>query len=364
MILDTLQIQHIRNWQQASFSFSPTLNFIVGPNGAGKSALLEAIFLLAHPFTFRTNNLKTLLSHQAESVLLTASLSRVKGERLYYIGIERQRDKSVKMRLNSEPVQRLSDIAELLPIRTCHPDSHLLVSGSPQYRRSCLDWGVFHVEHFGRFPWREYKKALSLRNTLLRSAYSEREKIQQLSSWDKLLTEKGNLIHQARQDYVVQLTEVLNPIFQSLGFEQEISLELQPGWNAQQSLQQALLDSRDRSLQQKTTLVGPHRADLVFRYHGMDVRHVFSRGQIKLLVFATLLAQCLLLARKTEKHAIFLIDDLHSELDDENYQRCLKACENLPLQLFVSETLTTEKTPLLPNARVFHVEHGAVKQVL
>ena len=58
--------------------------------------------------------------------------------------------------MNGRDLSQLSELTRCLPIILVEPDSHLLVSGSPEVRRKFLDWGMFHVKHELLDAWRRY----------------------------------------------------------------------------------------------------------------------------------------------------------------------------------------------------------------
>jgi DNA replication and repair protein RecF len=77
---------------------------------------------------------------------------------------------------------------------------------------------------------------------------------------------------------------------------------------------------------------------------------------------ALLMASLKLVGKKTGKQIILLIDDLHSELDQEAQQKIYRQLTYMDLQLFVSniddrlpEGLQTKEF------KMFHVEHGTIK---
>ena len=46
MYLEKLNLLNFKNYEEASFSFSPQINCFVGENGSGKTNLLDAIYYL------------------------------------------------------------------------------------------------------------------------------------------------------------------------------------------------------------------------------------------------------------------------------------------------------------------------------
>ena len=56
MWLEKIDIQHFRNYTEASVSFSPHLNIFLGRNAQGKTNILEAIYFLALTRSHRTRS--------------------------------------------------------------------------------------------------------------------------------------------------------------------------------------------------------------------------------------------------------------------------------------------------------------------
>ena len=53
MLIQRLQLQDFRRFEQVEFVPQPGFNLITGDNGSGKSSLLEALHLMAHGRSFR-----------------------------------------------------------------------------------------------------------------------------------------------------------------------------------------------------------------------------------------------------------------------------------------------------------------------
>ena len=64
MWLEKIDIQHFRNYTEASVSFSPHLNIFLGRNAQGKTNILEAIYFLALTRSHRTRSDKELIQFQ------------------------------------------------------------------------------------------------------------------------------------------------------------------------------------------------------------------------------------------------------------------------------------------------------------
>jgi DNA replication and repair protein RecF len=145
----------------------------------------------------------------------------------------------------------------------------------------------------------------------------------------------------------------------------DFNLVYRQGWKKDLSLADALERSLDTDTKMKYTTTGPHRADLVLRVDEEKVVDVFSRGQLKLMLAALKLAQMAYFCEKTGNTAVVLIDDLPAELDTNHRNLLLQHLQDLGTQVFVTAT----DSDLLnfsawPGTKVFHVEHGDIKEVV
>ena len=74
MSLKAVQIKDVRNIESVSFHPSPGLNVIVGPNGSGKTSLLESLYILSRARSFRTHNIRKVLSYDKKDLVVFAEL--------------------------------------------------------------------------------------------------------------------------------------------------------------------------------------------------------------------------------------------------------------------------------------------------
>ena len=83
MWLEKIDIQHFRNYSEASVSFSPHLNIFLGRNAQGKTNILEAIYFLALTRSHRTHLDKELIQFQQNSLKLNGIVHRHSGTYLW-----------------------------------------------------------------------------------------------------------------------------------------------------------------------------------------------------------------------------------------------------------------------------------------
>ena len=359
MLINKLQINNLRNLQQVELSAHPSVNTLFGANGAGKTSVLESIAMLSRGRSFRSNKVTRIIGDRGNSVQVYAELEKPasngkKPPGIIRLGIERSRV-DWKARKDGEDIKQLSDLAKVFAVVAMEPNSHTLISGSPDVRRRYLDWGVFHVEPQYLDAWRRYARALKQRNAALRAG-----DVAILESLESVLVAAGETMTHMRTRYTHALSDHLSALLPELspGLE-SVCVEYRRGWAAD-SLAEALQEQRQSDLERGSTHSGPHRADLAIKVDGHVVRDSASRGEQKILATSLVLAQARRLI-ESGRNPVLLLDDLASEFDNRHFSATLDVGKALGVQIWI--TGVEEVDPGSPHAR-FHVEHGRVRKMV
>lgn len=373
MSLELLRIYNARNLTEYSLSPHPFFNIIYGANGAGKTTILESIYLLLRSRTFRSSKYKSFIQHDYNTCTVFSRFtnhSKENDQKEFSLGISRSRDSSHPvLHLNSEKINSLSIITNLVVLGLITPESFSLLDAGPAIRRKFIDWGVFHVEHDFLSTWRSYKKNLSNRNSILKQVASNyknikfipKSELDKISCWSPqlvLLNEKLHLLRSKQIEYIRPVFfQYLNEFSPELC--NKISLNYYRGWSKDLSFDQYLQQKLPEDLFAGTTRFGTHRSELRINYNNNLAKDVLSRGQKKILVICLILAQYSFLINQENNpaHNILLMDDIDSELDDNNLAILFKLLDSLHSQVLVT---TTDKQKFnfidKENLQMFHVE--------
>lgn len=352
--INRLIIENLRNISRADIRLSPSLNFIEGANGSGKTTILEAVYLLARGKSFRKGHPTTQIKQGKPQLALFSEVETGSGERVR-VGLLR-RGSTLQMRLNGDPVRRLSDLANNLPVALVTPQTHRILDEGPEYRRKLLNWGMFHVEHSYGNLLSSYNRVLVQRNHALRS------KNMSLEIWDRQLVQLSEQISEMQLRYVeswnIQILELASSIDSLI----PLKLMLHPGWELDRPLETLLQSKVELDRRQGFTSIGSHRADIQIHIEGTAARNYLSRGQQKLLIIIMMLAQALCMEKRRGVLPLFLIDDLQSELDSASQEKIFDIFKSHPLQTIITGTQPHESvlTEIITGTRMFHVEHGVV----
>jgi DNA replication and repair protein RecF len=362
-----LVVDDVRCIERAELRLHAGQNLIWGGNGSGKTSLLESIFLLGRGRSFRTRSSERLIRHGRDRLVVfgRAAPNVDLGDRDssasdppvllgHSLGVQVSRTEGTVARVDGRNAQSLTELTQVFPVQVIDPGIHKLIEEGGHRRRRWLDWGVFHVEpQFGEW-WLRYSRALKQRNAALRS------QADQAGAWDPELVRLGNLIAEARRRFVEALLPHWRETVLALsGLEPE--LHYFKGWAQDVTLADALAASKARDEAKRVTHSGPHRSDIVLRMNGKPAREVLSRGQQKLAAVALTLAQLNLLQTTTPTRPTLLLDDPAAELDGDHLRRFIGEVMRLRTQLVLTSLHPEVHLFGTPN-RLFHVEHGQVRQ--
>ena len=357
MYISNLRIFNIRLFESLDIALAPKFNIFLGKNGAGKTSILESIDLLSRGKSFRCSNVSEIMKQNETNLAVSCSIILSDSE----VSLSLARKKSAsELKVNSLKAAKWSEITSHLPVISIHPESYLVITGSPSERRKYIDWGLFHVEPSYKNSWSSYMRALKQRNVCLRY-----KQITQARQWHATLCEYGLIINQARLDYIQAIKPLIKQYAEHLNLKSTIDIEYKQGW----SLDNELLELLDQELLEDdlplSTGVGPHRANISLKWDGKKFAATSSRGQQKVLAIAMYLAQSQYMSDNFSKKGVYLIDELPAELDQNTCQKVLSLLVELNSQVVITSVSEHYLKDFVPeNTKWFHVEHNQAKAML
>lgn len=360
MKLDKVQIKNFRNIDDLSLVAHERLNVFIGLNGSGKSSILEALHYLGFARSFRTHKHKNVIAHEKQGFTVFCSTVSEAGDQQKF-GISRLVNDSCIVNINGNKSKRATNLVSNLPIQIFTPQSSELLLGAPKLRRGFLDWLLFHVEPSFNLESQAYKRTLKQLNSIYRS----KEVDEGIHYWNNLLCEKGQILSAHRErlldgGFIELIKANLETFLPEFSFE----ISYYRGWEKGLTLIDSVLKNRHRDMKCGFLSVGPHKADLRIKTQGLNAYEVLSRGQLRMLVAGMQLAQTQYLRQQTSRSSIFLIDDVGAELDQKRRNVFISKLNTFDTQLFVT-AIDIKDLDFLDNyndKKVFHVEHGQVKE--
>ena len=334
MQIKNLSLTNFRNYKKREFVFSPRTNLIVGRNTTGKTNLLEAIFLLSSGTSPQAVLDREMIKEGEELAFVIGGIidgSVAKELEVQLIAsknfptFERQRKSGVEVKAEARTVttkkfkingvaKRLGDFLPEFHVVLFSPEDLNLVAGSPDLRRRFLDLALSNVEFRYRYAATEYEKVRKRRNRLLERINVGEAKESELSFWDAKLLEFGTFIQDERKKFFNEINMLITSHF-SLNY-------LISGLTAER-----LYEYRSREIAAETTLIGPHRDDFSFLLINQSTNQPVnlstfgSRSEQRRAVLALKKAELEFVERKISDRPVLLLDDIFSELDEENRAR-------------------------------------------
>jgi len=367
MQLNSLSIINLRNIVQAELALAPGFNLFFGQNGSGKTSILEAVHLLASGRSFRSMHARNIIRVGEASYRVSGLASPLKEPALHSpipMGVERFASGASKIRLAEKDCHSMAMLAKVLAIQLINSDSYDLLEADPSHRRRFVDWMMFHVEHSFHPVWQRFNRALQQRNAVLRMENTGKHG--DISAWNHELVQTGQIIDAQRKALLAEFIPIFSAmVSELLGLEKELSIRYEQGWPTDYSLIDALNKYLSRDLALKYTTVGPQRADLEILIDGIPAKSLLSRGELKLFIATLLISRAVLLHKKEDRKCLFLVDDLHAELDDRAAGALIGALSSLGSQVLISSVLKESVSGFLKvgEVRCFGVRGGVVQNI-
>lgn len=365
MWLEKIDIQHFRNYTEASVSFSPHLNIFLGRNAQGKTNILEAIYFLALTRSHRTRSDKELIQFQQNALKLNGIVHRYSGKLPLEISLS---NKGRITKVNHLKQAKLSDYIGHMTVVLFAPEDLQLIKGSPSLRRKFIDIDLGQIKPVYLSDLSSYNHVLKQRNAYLKS--TDNVDINFLSVLDEQLSDFGARVIEHRLEFIKQLEEEadrhhsnLSNHIERLKISYESNIPLENNKVIRESFLTTLNQNHKRDIFKKNTGVGPHRDDLTFYINDMNASFG-SQGQQRSLILSLKMAEIALIKKVTGEFPILLLDDVMSELDNHRQLKLLESIDE-EVQTFMTTTSLDHLSNLPPDLKTFLVKNGNIyeKQV-
>ncbi len=343
------------------------IHFIFGMNGQGKTSILESIYVLSNLRSFRDPDLHPLLKagcqmsqirgdfRIAESTRAELKVELVHGpsrfEKRAYINqkISRSAVEYFGLKSNHSPIQ--------FHAINLNPASTDLIRGDPGIRRTYLNQSISSESPEYLDLLKHYQKSLDQKNALLKQEGRIDDHLLKILnenlalSGGKLILSRLSFLKRIDRIFLSFLQEIApsqTPVFaayktgETLYFNGHFDFpSLQ---NLVENLHQKMVERGPVERQRKTSVVGPHRDDLMFKVGPRvspllpDLADVGSQGEIRSVLLALKLAELEEFEKTAGVKPVLLIDDFSSELDSSRRNFLLRYLKDSDLQIFVTST--------------------------
>lgn len=329
-----LRLQDFRNIGFTDVDLSADRIFLLGSNGQGKSNLLESLGLVTALRSFRTQGLGALSAKGKGGFVAAYSIEHeLRGETDLEIEM---RGSTRKVRVDEEPVTRMSDFIGQFPVVALSSGDLMILRGSPAERRRFVDLTLSAIDRQYFKALREYHRAIAERNRLLKRGAGSAE----LGAFEAEIGPRAVLLAKGRRLGVDRIREVLCRVYTELadGDEgPELNFKESFACDSVESVIRMLRESRQRDSILGSTQKGPHRDDFSLAISIGGAKEYASDGQQRGLCVALRIAQAQLFRESLNIAPVILADDVLGELDPVRRAGFWRACSN-DLQIIASGT--------------------------
>jgi DNA replication and repair protein RecF len=320
-LITQITLRDFRSYEAFELQPHSELTIVVGPNATGKTNVVEAVELLTSANSFRRPNWADCVRWERPEAKLSL-VAAGDGRHLdTELSISAQGRRAY--RVNGTPKRRLSEVTGILPSVVFTPDDLRMVKGSADRRRAAIDGVGDQLSPAYQAARGEYERVLRQRNTLLRERSGETE---EMAVWTERLVVSGERFSSHRRRLFERIEPLFRKTYSSLAEGERVEAryvaswdrpEAGPGSTGVATMEQELLRRKHEEHARGTTLVGPHRDEVVFSVNGREARNFASQGQQRTIALAWKLSEVGVIDEIAGQPPVLLLDDVMSELDGD-----------------------------------------------
>ena len=325
---------------------------IWGENGSGKTSVLEAIHLLTYGKSFKTHKQTQLIKEDKKNALLKAVFLKKKVKNIIAARVEKNNS---KIKVNGKQVLNRKELIGQNNVVVLSPEEQPITKGAPLQRRQFVDkmFSVSNKKYINTLQ--EYNRALRQRNAVLQNIKEDRSKINQLPSWNSLLSNKAEKLWRERGNYLERFKRLFLSTVEQYDKTLDIKISYKvPEENKKIEILETLNKREKTDIIRGRTSFGPHKDDISFIWEGKNLREYGSQGEHKLTLFLLKVSEMLFLKKHTGVYPILLLDDLFAKLDLERSKKIVAM-----LSMFSDEEFKKAQT-IITTTDILNVENSGL----
>ncbi|MCS6956644.1 MAG: DNA replication and repair protein RecF [Patescibacteria group bacterium] len=316
MFLKKIKLINFRNFKEKELIFDKNIALIIGKNSLGKTNILESIHFLINGVGFREEKEEELIKFQEKEAKVLGDFLINKDFLLYSIFLKLEKTGKTTKKFYIEKSEKKHFLYQKEQTKTVlfSPEQLEIIIGSPESRRNYFDKIISLFDKEYKKKLINYEQALRKRNKILELKLDFKKLIDELYFWDNYLIEQGSYLTLKREEYINFLNsnqKIYNQFFSIKYLKNEINKE-------------NLKDSLEESIKYKRTIIGPQRDDFeIYLLNNKDNQekniHKFgSRSEQRLALFWLKINEIKYIEKNKKIKPIILLDDIFSELDEDN----------------------------------------------
>lgn len=359
MYISSLSLTDFRNYSSETIQFSPNTNVIIGDNAQGKTNILEAVYLFSQGRSHRAKSDRELIKFGCDFARL--SLDFHDSRRDYNAVIQLAKNGQKNIKINHVQITKLSMLMNYLNVVMFSPEDLDLVKGSPSVRRRFIDSSVSQLYPAYLTSLIDYHKALSQKNSLLKTLKSKNCKSDiMLSVWNEQLAREAEKIIKYRTDFINLVNKYAAGIQEEIS-EELLSITYSPGIKSScfdtSSIFNYLEKNQRREIEFASSQVGIQRDDIHITINNKEAKLYGSQGQQRTAALSMKIAQAEYIHHIKEEYPVLLLDDIMSELD---INRRLYLAQKIKGKQVLITSTDTDLMDSTDKTKLFRIKNGSV----
>ncbi len=359
MILKSIELKNFRNYEDLNLKFDSGTNILFGDNAQGKTNILEAAYVSGTTKSHKGSRDKDMIRFGEDEAHIRTLVEKQGKE--YQLDIHLKKNRSKGIAINKVPIKKAGELFGILNMVFFSPEDLNIIKNGPSERRRFLDSEICQLDKIYLSDLTKYNKILMQRNRLLKDMMFRQELSETLPVWDMQLVEYGKRLIRRRRQFIEELSGIVTGIHKNIsGDKEELILKYEPNIDAE-FLEDELNRVREKDKKYAQTSVGPHRDDISFFIHDVDIRKFGSQGQQRTSALSLKLSEIELVRQTIHDTPVLLLDDVLSELDSNRQNYLLNSIHDIQTMItctgldeFVRNRFQIDK--------VFHVIDGHVSE--
>lgn len=365
MIIKELKLINHRNYENDHVEFHDNTNILVGKNAQGKTNLLEAIYMCARGYSFKSLKEDGLIQFGKQNSYLKANI--LNGSRKRQVEIKLSDKEKKRIRINEIEITNLKELKSQFGVVIFSPEELKIIKETPSIRRSFLDEIIANNDISYKSLLNDFQKVRFQRNDLLRNRQKNKYFDAMIKASNDMLVEYGSKVAIYRYKYSLMLNEHskkyhkilssdredLNLIYNTNFCDDFSSLE-----NIKIQYRKKIEENKQREYDQYQSLYGPHKDDLIININDLDSRSYASQGQQRTAMLALRLGEAKLIEKLTRLKPILLLDDVFSELDNQRARLLVEAIKGYQTIITTNTLLNIDTSNM--DGNIYRIEAGKI----
>jgi len=351
--IKTIRLQNFRKYQDKEFTFTSPITVIHAPNAQGKTTILEAISVIANGSSSWTSSNNDIycydLNHRLDDnkdthYRVSADITNIDDETKQFSLFQSPTQKKFLIDHHSTTARKFGiNLAATI----FSPEHIELLMISPQQRRNYIDQNIAKIDLEFADNLKVFKKIARQRNAYIKSQTKrfyetgivpKVDTDQQFLYWSTEFAQISTKIIIKRIEFINKL---VSPMPNGFHIEYISSLnlnEFEMLWEFDKLFAkhlELLVEGAKRDIATGHTHVGAHRDDWNI-ITSLEVKRFGSRGEKRMAIGKLIFLVQEVLAQELGFYPFLLLDDISSELDQDNIKKILSDEVMEKQQVFVT----------------------------